>query len=130
MDPLGFALENFDVIGKWRTRDEGGEIDASGALPGGKAFAGPQGLKNLLLSRPDSFVKATLSRLMTYALRRGLDFLAQPAIPQIHPEAGATCYPLPHPIGGVGRSVAPLYLVEEFADGVSVQGFRWSANLE
>src|SRR5436305_8850470 len=63
MDPLGFALENFDVIGRWRTQDEGGEIDASGKLPGGKTFAGPKGLKELLLSRPDDFVDATIARL-------------------------------------------------------------------
>jgi hypothetical protein len=105
MDPLGFALENFDVIGRWRTRDEGGEIDPSGALPGGKAFAGPQGLKDLLLSRPDAFVKATISRLMTYALGRELDFLDQPAIRQIMRETEAKGYRFADLIGGVVKSV-------------------------
>jgi Protein of unknown function (DUF1592)./Protein of unknown function (DUF1595)./Protein of unknown function (DUF1588)./Protein of unknown function (DUF1585). len=105
MDPLGFALENFDVVGRWRTRDEGGEIDASGALPDGKAFAGPQGLKDLLLSRPDAFVKATLSRLMTYALGRELDFLDQPAIRQIMRETEAKGYRFADLIGGVVKSV-------------------------
>ena len=56
MDPLGFALENFDVIGRWRTFDEGGEIEASAKLPNGASFSGPQGLKEYLLSRPDEFV--------------------------------------------------------------------------
>jgi len=105
MDPLGFALESFDVIGRWRTRDEGGEIDASGALPDGKAFAGPQGLKDLLLSRPDAFVKATISRLMTYALGRELDFLDQPAIRQIMRETQAKGYRFADLIGGVVKSV-------------------------
>jgi hypothetical protein len=105
MDPLGFALENFDVIGRWRTRDEGGEIDASGTLPDGKVFAGPQGLKDLLLSRPDAFVRATLSRLMTYALGRELDFLDQPAIRQIMRETEAKGYRFADLIGGVVRSV-------------------------
>src|SRR5207245_2264756 len=58
MDPLGFALENYDVIGKWRTRDDGGEIDASGKLPGDEMFSGPQGLKQLLLRRSDEFARA------------------------------------------------------------------------
>jgi len=105
MDPLGFALENFDVVGKWRTRDEGGEIDASGTLPNGKTFAGPQGLKDLLLSRPDAFVDATLARLMTYALGRELDVRDQPAIRQIMQETEAGRYRFADLIGGIVKSV-------------------------
>ena len=92
MDPLGFSLENFDVIGRWRVRDEGGVIDPSGKLPGGENFSGPQGLKKLLLSRPDEFVSATLSRLLTYALGRELDFRDQPTIRQILRETKAGGY--------------------------------------
>nr|MDQ2901529.1 DUF1592 domain-containing protein [Acidobacteriota bacterium] len=92
MDPLGFALENFDVVGKWRTRDDGGEIDASGKLPNGETFSGPQGLKNLLLSHPDEFVNATLTRLLTYALGRELDVRDQPAIRRIMRETEAGRY--------------------------------------
>ncbi|MDQ1471635.1 MAG: hypothetical protein QOJ99_3115 [Bryobacterales bacterium] len=92
MDPLGFSLESFDVIGRWRTRDEGGEIDASGKLPGGQTFTGPQGLKQLLLSRPDEFVNATLARLLTYALGRELDVRDQPAIRQIMRDTEAGRY--------------------------------------
>jgi hypothetical protein len=87
MDPLGFALENFDVVGKWRTHDEGGEIDATGKVNTGETFTGPQGLKKFLLSHPDEFVDATLTRLMTYALGRELDARDQPAIRQIMREA-------------------------------------------
>jgi hypothetical protein len=80
MDPLGFSLENFDVIGRWRMQDEGGNIDASGKLVNGQTFSGPQGLKQVLLSRQDEFVSATVARLLTYALGRELDARDQPTI--------------------------------------------------
>jgi hypothetical protein len=80
IDPLGFSLENFDAIGRWRTHDEGLPINASAQLSGGAAFAGPQGLKSVLLQRSSEFVHATLERLMTYALGRELDPRDQPAI--------------------------------------------------
>ena len=92
MDPLGFALENFDVIGKWRTKDDGGAIDPSGKLPNGEAFTGPNGLKNLLLSHPDQFVNATLARLLTYALGRELEVRDQPTIRRIMRETEAGGY--------------------------------------
>jgi hypothetical protein len=79
IDPLGFALENYDVIGRWRTKDDGGPINASAKM-GGTEFTGPQGLKTMLLGRSDEFVHATLERLMTYALGRELDARDQPTI--------------------------------------------------
>lgn len=105
MDPLGFALENFDVIGKWRTRDEGGEIDAAGKLPNGETFSGPNGLKNLLLSHPDQFVNATLTRLLTYALGRELDVRDQPAIRRIMRETEAGRYRFKDLITAIVKSV-------------------------
>ena len=83
MDPLGFALENFDGVGRWRTTEDGSRIDASAKLPNGAVFSGPKGLKQYLLSRPDEFVSATVARLLTYALGRELDVRDQPAIRQI-----------------------------------------------
>jgi hypothetical protein len=83
IDPLGFALENFDVIGRWRDRDEGNSIDASGVLPSGEAFTGPQGLRKVLLARHEDFVRGTVERLMTYALGRELDPRDQPAVRQV-----------------------------------------------
>jgi hypothetical protein len=83
MDPYGFALENFDVIGEWRVHDEGGEIDASAELLNGARFSGPQGLRRYLLSHPEQFVEATVARLLTYALGRELDVRDQPTIRQI-----------------------------------------------
>ncbi|HWB97362.1 MAG TPA: DUF1592 domain-containing protein, partial [Bryobacteraceae bacterium] len=83
MDPLGFSLENFDVIGKWRARDEGGAIDPSGKLPNGVSLSGPQGLKHFLLDHPQEFVDATVTRLLTYALGRELDMRDRPTVRQI-----------------------------------------------
>ncbi|HXW16163.1 MAG TPA: DUF1588 domain-containing protein, partial [Terriglobia bacterium] len=83
MDPFGFALENYDVIGRWRSEDQGGVIDPSGKLPTGETFSGPQGLKQMLLSHPDRFVDATVASLLTYALGRELDLRDQPTIREI-----------------------------------------------
>ena len=105
MDPLGFSLENFDVTGKWRTRDEGGDIDASGKLPTGETFTGPQGLKNLLLSHPSQFVNATVSRLLTYALGRQLDRRDQPTVRHIMRETEAGGYRFQDIVNSVVKSV-------------------------
>ena len=83
IDPLGFALENYDVIGRWRARDEGGAIDASAKLIDGVQFTGAQGLKAVLLGRSSQVVQAALERLMTYALGRELDVRDQPAVREI-----------------------------------------------
>lgn len=92
IDPLGFALENYDVIGRWRTKDEGGPINASAKMLGGTEFTGPQGLKGMLLGRADEFVHATLERLLTYALGRELDARDQPTIRAILRQTAAAEY--------------------------------------
>ncbi len=91
IDPLGFALENYDVIGRWRAKDDGGPIDAS-AKVGGMQFTGPQGLKGMLLARSDEFVHAFIERLMTYALGRELDARDQPTIRAIMRQTEAAGY--------------------------------------
>ena len=73
MDPLGFGLENFDAIGRWRDHDSGLPIDASGTLPTGDSFDGPQELKRLLASRREQFLKHLCRKLMGYALGRPLN---------------------------------------------------------
>lgn len=84
MDPLGFALENFDAIGKWRDREEGQPIDASGELPDGTKFRGAQELQQLLLlTKHDEFVHCLTERLLTYALGRGLEYYDQCAVDKI-----------------------------------------------
>ena len=105
IDPLGFALENFDVIGRWRTQDEGASIDPSGSLPNGATFSGPRGLRNLLLNRPERFVGATVERLMTYALGRELGARDQPTVRQIVRSTEAGRYRFSDLIIAIVRSV-------------------------
>ena len=83
MDPYGMALENYDVLGRWRTGTNGSPIDSSAALPHGDPFVGPAGLKKLLLARADNFAAATVARLMTYALGRQLDKSDEAAVREI-----------------------------------------------
>jgi hypothetical protein len=72
MDPLGFAIENFDAIGRWRSDDDGVPIDPSGVLPGGTTFRGTAALKAILLTRTDDFVRCLSGKLLTFALGRSL----------------------------------------------------------
>jgi hypothetical protein len=80
MDPLGFALENFDAIGAWRTQDGGAPVDTSGALPDGTKIDGFKGLQQLLASRQDDFATTITEKLMTYALGRGLEASDMPQV--------------------------------------------------
>ncbi|MGI9474636.1 MAG: DUF1592 domain-containing protein, partial [Rubripirellula sp.] len=72
MDPLGFGLENYDVLGNWRNEVDGIPIDASGELPNGEAFGGPKELKNLLMGRKEQFVRHFTRKMLGFALARGL----------------------------------------------------------
>jgi mono/diheme cytochrome c family protein len=93
MDPLGFALENYDGVGRWRTTDAGSAIDPSGALPDGTTFEGPAGLTSLLLTRyREQFVRTAAEKLLTYALGRGLEYYDQPAVRSIAREAARDDY--------------------------------------
>lgn len=107
MDPIGFALDNYDVLGRWRgdtawilTPDDGkwrlnsadSKIDASGVLPNGVAFTGPAGLKKALLKDPDAFVETLTDKLMIYAVGRGMEDYDKPAIRQIVRDAKAKDY--------------------------------------
>jgi len=73
MDPLGFGLENYDAIGRWRTLDSGVAIDASGTLPSGESFSGPAELKKLLMVRKDEFQLHAVRKLVGFALGRDLN---------------------------------------------------------
>jgi hypothetical protein len=92
MDPLGFALENFDSTGKFRTSDAGGEIDASGALPNGQTVRGPGDLKKVMMDRKDQFIETLGERLLTYALGRGLEYYDEPAVRKIRRNAANNDY--------------------------------------
>ena len=80
MDPIGFSLENYDAVGKWRTQFAGQAIDASGLLPDGNTFDGPDGLRGLLLERPDDFVGTITEKLMRFALGRSLEYYDMPEV--------------------------------------------------
>jgi mono/diheme cytochrome c family protein len=92
MDPIGFALENFDAVGKWRTTDAGSPIDPSGSLPDGFKFEGPTGLQKALLNRPELIVEAVTEKLLTYGLGRTLEYYDYPAIRGIARDAKAGEY--------------------------------------
>src|SRR5439155_1044516 len=84
MDPLGFALENYDAVGTWRTVDETGtRVDSSAALPDGTTFQGPAGLRKLLLANREQFVTTVVEKLLTYALGRELGSYDSPAVRQV-----------------------------------------------
>jgi hypothetical protein len=81
MDPLGFALENFDAVGRWRTTDLGMPIDASAVLADGTTmFEGPAGLRDVLLNRSDQFVETLTEKLLVYAVGRGLEYYDRPVL--------------------------------------------------
>ena len=84
IDPLGFALEHFDAIGKWReVDDEGTAIDSSGALPDGTTIRGAADLRAVLLTHREEFVATVAEKLLTYAIGRGLDYHDRPTVRQI-----------------------------------------------
>jgi len=91
MDPLGFALDNFDGIGGWRdsTGPGSGPIDSSGSLPDGTAFNGPDGLRDVLMKKRDMFLETFTERLLTYALGRGVEEYDYPVIRKIVRDASA-----------------------------------------
>jgi hypothetical protein len=91
MDPLGFSLENFDGLGRWRdtTGPGSGPIDSSGVLPDGTKFDGPVGLRKVLMSKRDMFVETLTERLLVYALGRGAEEYDRPVIRKIVREASA-----------------------------------------
>lgn len=88
MDPIGFALEGFDAVGAWRTRDSGFPVDASGKLLDGTAVDSPASLRNALLPYSDAFVRNFTSKLLTFALGRGLSAADMPVVRRIVREAG------------------------------------------
>jgi hypothetical protein len=89
MDPVGFAFENYDAVGRWRTTEFGEPIDAMGGLPDGSKFEGVAGLQKALLSRPDAFLATFTEKLLTYALGRGVEYYDAPAVRKIVQDARA-----------------------------------------
>ncbi|WP_258536966.1 DUF1592 domain-containing protein [Novosphingobium taihuense] len=106
MDPLGFALENFDAVGAWRSVDAGQDIDNTAVLPDGRAIAGFTGLQQVLMDRRDEFAQAFTERLMTYALARGLGPQDMPAVRAIARKAAQEDYRVQTIVRGIVTSSA------------------------
>jgi hypothetical protein len=104
MDPLGFAMENFDAVGAWRDREAGAPVDASGVGPDGTPIDGVVELRESLVQRRDAFVHTFAEKLLVYALGRGLDQYDLPVVRAIVREAAAQDYRFSALIAGVVRS--------------------------
>src|SRR5439155_933184 len=110
IDPLGFALENFDVIGGWRTVDESGKpVDASGTTLSGAKVEGLAGLRALLLDQPEQFPRTVTEKLLAYALGRRLEDYDRPAVRKIVRDAAAHDYRWSSLILGIAES--PTFLM-------------------
>jgi len=106
IDPVGFALENFDAVGRWRDNaGDSGPMDASGALPGFGELSGVQGLEAALLSRPELFAGRVTEKLLTFALGRGVDYYDAPAVREIVRDAEADGYRFSSLVLGIVKSV-------------------------
>lgn len=92
LDPMGFALENYDAIGRWRAMDGKFPVDASGAIPRGKSFTNPAEFRAALLAKTPEFAQALTEKLMVYALGRGLERFDKPTIAAIQPKLAVSEY--------------------------------------
>ena len=106
MDPLGFGMENFDPIGRWRTRDASSDaIDASGVLPDGTKFNGVAELRQALVRQPEQFVTTLTEKLLTFALGRGLEYYDAPVVRSIVRDAGRDNYRFSSVLLGIVKSM-------------------------
>ena len=120
IDPLGFALENFDAIGGWRTKDESGRpVDVGGTTVSGAKIEGLAGLRALLLQQPDQFPRTVTEKLLAYALGRLVDYHDRPAIRQIARDAGAQNYRWSSLILGIVKSPAFLMRASNVASAAN-----------
>jgi len=105
MDPLGFALENFDAVGRWRTLDGGTPIDASGELPDGSRFSGIEDLRQLLTQqRRDQFVRCLIEKMMTYAIGRGVEYYDRCAVDEIFAQMQSKNHRFAYLVAGIIES--------------------------
>jgi hypothetical protein len=106
IDPVGFALENFDAVGRWRDQEgDSGPVDVSGGLPGAGALNGVSGLEEGLLRRPELFAGTLTEKLLTFALGRGVEYSDAPAVRQILRDAEPDNYRFSSLILGIVKSV-------------------------
>jgi hypothetical protein len=105
IDPLGFALENFDGVGKYRTAERGAVINASGALVDGTKFDGPLEFRRALAGQKDAFLGTLTEKFLTYALGRGVEYFDMPAVREIVRNAAAADYRWSALVLGIVKSV-------------------------
>jgi hypothetical protein len=106
IDPVGFALENFDAVGRWREQEgDNGAINVSGGLPGAAELRGVDGLEDALLRRPELFAATLAEKLLTFGLGRGVESYDAPAIRKIVREAAADRYRFSSLVLGIVKSV-------------------------
>jgi hypothetical protein len=116
IDPPGFALENFDAVGRWRELEAGRPVDASGGLPDGRRFVGVAGLEQGLLARPDVLTRTLTEKLLTFALGRGIEPYDGPAVRAVVRRAAANDYRLSEIVLGIVNS-APFRMREGTGGG-------------
>jgi cytochrome c553 len=104
MDPVGFSLENFDAVGRWRATDAGQPIDSSGGFVDGSEFNGVSGLERALLNRPELFVRTLTKKLLTFGLGRGVEYHDAPAVRKIVRDASKDQYRFSRLILGIVNS--------------------------
>ena len=105
LDPLGFALESFDAVGRFRTADDGVPVDDSGALSDGTPVNGPDGLKDVLMDRRVDVVETLAERMLTYAIGRGLEPSDRPAVREIRRRVESEEYRFSALVEGIVESV-------------------------
>lgn len=105
MDPLGFGLENYDAIGRWRNDDGKFPVDATGTLPGGRTFSGPAELKKLLKDRMPDFARGLAEKMLTYALGRGVEPYDRVVLKDLVRQTVADRYRLQTLVQGIVKSV-------------------------
>jgi hypothetical protein len=104
MDPVGFALENYDAVGRWRSMEEQKTIDSAGGLPDGTTFQGIEGLQAAIMGRQEQFVSTFTDKLMTYAIGRAVEYYDQPSIRSIVADAKAKDYRFSSVVLGIVNS--------------------------
>jgi hypothetical protein len=123
MDPLGFALENFDAVGAWRTSDEGAPIDASGQLADGSKVDGVVAVRQAILRRPELFVSTMTEKLLTFGLGRGLDYHDMPTVRDIVRQGARQDYRFSSLVLGIVNS-APFRTRTKQVDDVTTSAAR------
>jgi hypothetical protein len=122
MDPLGFALENFDAVGQWRDTDEGTRINPSGVMFEGSKVSSPADLRKMLTARPEVFTGVFTEKLMTYALGRGIEYYDMPAIRSILRGAAKNDYRFSSILMGVIQSTPFQMKMKRAAENVVAEG--------